>query len=101
MPGGSVELYKRVGPICGVGTSICSTLLERFMSDRLLTGTLWVLVMGMIAVTAGAGLILGYRGVFAMCAGAFLKGGITIGVGMILAGGSYLLARNGNDLMDR
>jgi hypothetical protein len=71
------------------------------MSDRLLNGALWLLVMGMIASTAGAGLILGYRGVFALCAGLYLKGGITMGVGTILAAGSYLLARNGNDLMDR
>ncbi|SRR5260221_10447239 len=76
-------------------------LLERLMSDRLLNGALWLLVMGMITATAGAGLILGYRGVFALCAGLFLKGGVTVGIGIFLAGGSYLLARHGNDLMDR
>src|SRR5260221_6771493 len=75
-------------------------LLERLMSDRLLNGALWLLVMGMITATAGAVVNLGYRRVFAVCAGFFLQGGDTGRIGIFFSGGSYLLARHGHDLLE-
>jgi hypothetical protein len=71
------------------------------MLDRLLNGALWLAVMGLITATAGASLLLGYRGLFNLCAGRYPSGGIAVGVGLALAGASYLLCRHGNDLMDR
>ena len=71
------------------------------MFNRMLSGALWLVVVGMITATAGAALILGYRGVFDLCAGRLNVGSITLAIGVALAGGSYLLARHGNDLMDR
>jgi hypothetical protein len=71
------------------------------MLDRLLNGILWLTIMALITSTAGAALILGYRGVFGLCAGRYPTGGVALAVGVALAGGSYLLCRNANDLMDR
>jgi hypothetical protein len=71
------------------------------MFDRLLNGALWLAVMGMITATTGAALILGYRGLFTLCAGRYPAGSVTVAAGVGLAAASYLLCRHGNDLMDR
>ena len=71
------------------------------MFDRLLNGALWLAVMGMITATAGAALILAYRGLFTLCTGRYPAGSIAITGGIALAMASYLLCRHGNDLMDR
>jgi hypothetical protein len=71
------------------------------MFDRLLNSALWLTVMALITFTAGAALILGYRGMFNLCTGRYPTGGVAVAVGALLAGASFLLARNGNDLMDR
>ena len=71
------------------------------MFDRLLNSALWLTVMALITFTAGAALILGYRGMFNLCTGRYPTGGAAVAVGALLAAASFLLARNGNDLMDR
>jgi hypothetical protein len=71
------------------------------MFDRLLNSALWLTVMAMIAFSGGAALMLVYRGFFNLCMGRYPAGAIVLSAGAALAGASYLLARNGNDLMDR
>lgn len=71
------------------------------MLDRLLNGALWLMVMSLITSTAGAALILGYRGIFTLCAGRYPGGATSLAAGVGLAVASYLLSRHGNDLMDR
>ena len=71
------------------------------MFDRLLSSALWLTVMGMISATAGASLILGYRGLFNLCAGRYPGGAIAVASGIVLASAAYLLCRHCNDLMDR
>lgn len=71
------------------------------MFDRLLNSALWLVVMGMISATAGGSLILGYRGLFNLCAGRYPGGAIAVATGLVLAAGTYLLCRHCNDLIDR
>ena len=71
------------------------------MFDRLLNVFLWLVVMGLITSTAGSALILGYRGTFILCTGRYPTGVMAIGLAALLASASYILCRNGNDLMDR
>ena len=71
------------------------------MFDRLLNSALWLTVMGMISISGGAALLLGYRGLFSLCAGHYNTGAISVAIGTGLAGGTYLLCRHCNDLMDR
>jgi hypothetical protein len=71
------------------------------MLDRLLNSALWLVVMGLISLTAIFSLLLGFRGLFNVCAGRYPAGGLTVMLGVILAGGSFLLCRYCNDLMDR
>jgi hypothetical protein len=71
------------------------------MLDRLLNGALWLTVMTLITATAGAALILSYRGIFTLCANQYRNGATLLGTGAILGLACYLLSRHGNDLMDR
>jgi hypothetical protein len=71
------------------------------MFDRLLNSALWLTVMALITFTAGTALILVYRGLFDVCIGRYRSGGVAVGVSVIFASASFILARNGNDLMDR
>jgi hypothetical protein len=76
-------------------------VLEQSMFDRLLNSALWLTVMALITFTAGTALILVYRGLFNLCIGRYPSGGAAVGVSIVFAAASYILARNGNDLMDR
>jgi hypothetical protein len=71
------------------------------MLDRLLNSALWLTVMALITFTAGASLILIYRGLYDLFMRRYPTGGAAIALGIVFAGASFLLARNGNDLMDR
>ena len=71
------------------------------MLDRLLNTALWLTVMGMISTSAAAALIVGYHGLFNICAGRYHGGAFAVAVGVALAGSSYVLFRHCNDLIDR
>ena len=69
--------------------------------DRVLSQLLWLTAMGLIVLTAGGALMFSYAGMFRFFAMDWSRGAAGIGAGVVLGIGSYLLCRNGNDLMDR
>jgi hypothetical protein len=71
------------------------------MLDRFLNGALWFAVMVLISASAIGALLLSYHGLFDICAHRYHSGGSSVTIGVFLGIGSYLLARNANDLMDR
>jgi hypothetical protein len=87
--------------LADTGSRTAVFLGANYMFDRLLNGGLWLAVMGLITASAGAALMLAYRGLFNLCAGRYRAGSATVAAGIGLAAASYLLCRHGNDLMDR
>ena len=71
------------------------------MVDRMIQRVTWLTVMGLIAATACGALLLGYRGLYQLCLKNISAAAILIVPGIILAIASYLMARCGNDLIDR
>jgi len=71
------------------------------MMDRLLTHLLWLTAMGLIVGTGMAAVLSAYAGMFRLFTLDWPRGAAGIGVGLILGAATYLLCRNGHDLMDR
>jgi hypothetical protein len=71
------------------------------MIDRMIQRAMWLTVMGLIAAAAIGALILCYRGIYELCSRNLAVAAALIAPGVGLAIGSYLMARCGNDLMDR
>jgi hypothetical protein len=70
------------------------------MMDRLLSAALNLTVMSLTAGVAAGSIILGYWGLLQTLQGQVRSGPIEIAVGVGLAVGAWLLARNRNDLAD-
>jgi hypothetical protein len=71
------------------------------MNDRILSRSLWLVIMTMIAGSAVGGLLLFYTGLFRLISKEFEQGGLTLGSGLLLAGGCWALCRHCDDLIDR
>ncbi len=71
------------------------------MIDRILARALWLTIIGLITAAATAGLLLCFRGIVLACGNQLHTGGMAMGVGAALTVIAYLLARHGDDLMDR
>ena len=73
----------------------------KVMSDRLVYSGWWTAIMLLIAFTGVASLVMAYRGVFQIFAGAWQVGGGSLAASIPMACASYLLARHRGDLIWR
>jgi hypothetical protein len=71
------------------------------MGDKLLSGTLNLVIMGMITLLAGATLVCAHTGLLRICAGTRSSGAILIGTAGMLALATGLVIKFRNDLVDR
>jgi hypothetical protein len=71
------------------------------MMDRLLSHLLWLTAMGLIAGTGMVAIFATYAGMFRLFTLDWSRGTAGIGAGLVLGASTYLLCRNGHDLMDR
>lgn len=71
------------------------------MTDRILTRCTWLVIMGLIAGSAIASLMLLYAGLSRLIASQFAGGAALLGVGAIVGSGCYVLCKHSDDLIDR
>jgi hypothetical protein len=71
------------------------------MGDKLLSGALNLVIMGMITLLAGATLVCAHSGVLRICAGARGSGGVLLGVAAMLSLATWMIIKFRNDLVDR
>jgi len=67
----------------------------------MLSGFLWLVIMSMIAGSAVGGILLIYSGLFNLIVRRFEQAGLSLGWGLLLAGGCWVLCRHCDDLIDR
>ena len=70
------------------------------MMDRILSRTLNFTVMALIVATAGASLLIGYRGLFRLVSNEAESGMVWLFAGVALGVGAYLLCRHRHELAD-
>jgi hypothetical protein len=75
--------------------------MQVFVTDRILSRCLWLLVMSLIAGSAMGSLILIYSGLFRVIMRQFEAGGVVTVAGVALAAACWALCRHSDDLMDR
>ena len=71
------------------------------MLDRVLSLTMNVTIVGLIALTGAGSLLAAYWGLFELLHLRAASGGAALGCGGAVAVVSYLMARYRNDLVDR
>jgi hypothetical protein len=74
---------------------------NRSILDRMIRGAIWLAVMGLITSAAAGAILLCYTGLYQLCLKNILVAGTLILPGILLALASYMMARCGNDLIDR
>ena len=72
-----------------------------FMGDKLLSGVLNLVIVGMITLLAGAALVCAHTGVLRLCAGGRHVGFELLGGAAALSLAAGFLIKNRNDLVDR
>ena len=71
------------------------------MGDKILSGVLNLVIVGMITLLAGAALVCAHTGVLRLCAGTRPVGLELLGGAAALSIGAGFLIKNRNDLVDR
>ena len=71
------------------------------MADRFLARCLWAVIMGLIAASAVAALVLLYSGLFHLISRNLESATLALGTGSLLLGGCWALCRHSDDLIDR
>ena len=71
------------------------------MSDRVLSRSLWLVVMCLITASAMGSLVMLYSGLFKLITHQFESGGTVIGVGILFGVGCWVLCKHCDDLVDR
>ena len=71
------------------------------MVDKLVARGLTLVIVGLIAVTAGAALTCGYHGLLDVLGGQLTPGSVRLGVCPAFGAAAALLIRYKDDLMDR
>jgi len=87
-----------------VATRVCEQLAEEQflpMLDRLLSLTMNLTIVGLIALTGAGSLLAAYWGLFELINARLANGGYAVGFAVAVAVVSYKMAKCRNDLVDR
>jgi hypothetical protein len=74
---------------------------HRSILDRMIQSAIWLAVMGLITSAAAGAILLCYTGLYQLCLKNISVAATLIVPGILLGLASYMMARCGNDLIDR
>ncbi len=69
------------------------------MTEKIVNGAWWTLVMSLAAATGVGGLVLAYRGIFELLAARWAEGLLALVLAAVMCGTTLLLARYRSDLI--